>query len=106
DNVHLELAGSFSPANLESELSRMEGWGKVRFRGWVGRSEIHDMLGRAKAGLMNLHPTENYIHSLPVKLFEYMAAGLPVIASDFPLWRRIIEKERCGLLVDPLDPQA
>ncbi len=43
------------------------------------------------------------LDSLPIKIFEYMAAGLAVLSSHFPLWKNIIEKSQCGLCVDPLN---
>ena len=102
----LDLAGAFDPASLRADIERMPGWRYVRDRGWVGREEIAHLLGEARAGLVVLHPSENYRYSYPIKLFEYMAAGLPVIVSDFPLWRQLIGDAECGLFVDPLNPAA
>ena len=50
-----------------------------------------------------LHPTPNHINALAIKLFEYMGAGLPIICSNFSLWKEIIEKGKCGICVAPLN---
>lgn len=104
--VRLELAGNFIPAELKTELQQLPGWRGVNFHGYVSRTGVANLINRARAGLVVLHPTENYPDAYPVKMFEYMAAGLPVIASDFPLWREIVEAAGCGMLVDPLDTAA
>jgi len=91
---------------LYDEICVMPGWGRVEFLGWQSREQVAALLGRVRAGLVLLHPTLNYYDALPVKLFEYMSAGVPVIASDFPLWRKIVERAGCGLVADPLDPHA
>jgi glycosyltransferase involved in cell wall biosynthesis len=76
----------------------------VTFVGQLGRADVASELQKAYAGLVILHPEPNYVTSQPVKLFEYMCAGIPVIASDFPVCREIIAGARCGILVNPLDP--
>lgn len=106
DRASLHLLGAFNSTTLQSEAQAEPGWKKVNFLGWADRAKIIAELGSASAGLVLLHPTPQYQIAYPVKMFEYMAAGLPVIASDFPLWREIVEGAGCGLLVDPMNPGA
>ena len=106
DEAGLRFAGAFSPQNLQSEIKALPGWEKIDFLGWVDRKQVANLLGSVRAGLVVLHPTKRYPDAYPVKMFEYMAAGLPVIASDFLLWREIVDGVGCGLLVDPLNPDA
>lgn len=102
----LTLAGKFSSMALEQEMKAKQQWYKVDFKGFLNRAEIKNTLQQSMAGLVTLHPIINYIDALPVKMFEYMAAGIPVIASDFPLWRSIVSESHCGTVVDPLNPKA
>jgi glycosyltransferase involved in cell wall biosynthesis len=105
-NATLKLAGTFFPADLRQELACLSGWQRVETVDFLSHQKIPQMLMTVRAGLVTLHPEIHHLNSQPTKLFEYMAAGIPVIASDFPLWREIIHRYRCGLVVDPLSPNA
>jgi glycosyltransferase involved in cell wall biosynthesis len=100
------LGGSFGQPDFEARVRAEAGWQRVDYRGWLDREGVKVALNESVAGLVTLHPIINYLDSLPVKMFEYMAVGLPVIASNFPLWEKIIKGNQCGLCIDPLDPHA
>ncbi|MHA7924112.1 MAG: glycosyltransferase family 4 protein [Marinobacter sp.] len=103
NDVILMLGGKFGESEFESEVRAERGWQRVDFRGWLDRDAVKEALNESVAGLVTLHPTINYKEALPVKMFEYMAVGLPVIASNFSLWKEIVEGNHCGICVDPLD---
>jgi glycosyltransferase involved in cell wall biosynthesis len=104
--ARLNLAGRFSEPAVESDVKSYPGWSRVNELGIVDRARVREVLGRSVAGLVTFHPLPNHIDAQPNKMFEYMSSSIPVIASNFPLWREIIEGNDCGLCVDPLDPSA
>jgi len=104
--IHINLAGKFISQNLEEKVKKYDTWKKVNEYGFVGREKVKNILSESIAGLVTLYPIINYLDALPVKMFEYMIAGLPVIASDIPLWREIVEGNNCGICVDPHNPKS
>ena len=100
----LLLAGVFDSPALREELTEYPGWRHVEECGFVDRQRVAEIMARSFCGLVTFCREPNHIDALPNKLFEYMSAGVPVIASDFPLWRSIVEDADCGLCVDPDDP--
>lgn len=103
--VGLTICGAI-PGELSSELVGTDGWSYVEARGKQPRSVVQQVLSTAACGLCVFHPEPNHIEALPNKLFEYMAAGLPVVASDFPYWKQFVEETGAGVMVDPMNPKA
>lgn len=75
----------------------------IKFLGRLNRQDINNLYKNSRAGIVVYQPAPNHIDAQPIKMFEFMAAGLPVVASNFPLWKGIIEDSGCGICVDPQD---
>lgn len=104
ERVRLQLAGSFDSPGLEEEIRSHAAWDLVDFHGVVSPLRVRSLLGAARIGLVLFLPRPNHIEAQPNKLFEYMAAGVPLVASDFPLWREIVSDSGVGVLVNPEVP--
>ncbi|POY35884.1 glycosyl transferase [Solitalea longa] len=101
----LNLGGEFETDQLREETVKIEGWSKVNELGFLNRDKVGAILAESKIGIVTLQPIKNYVDAMPVKMFEYMLAGLPVVASNFPLYKEILESNKCGICVDPTDPK-
>lgn len=102
----LVIAGQFANASFEQELRSLPGWRQVDYRGQVDRAGVKAILETSDIGLVLFLPMPNHIDALPNKMFEYMSASVPVLASDFPLWRGIINEAQAGRCTDPQDVRA
>ena len=105
DSIRLNLGGSFNDSSFEKKTKSLKSWSKVNELGFLDRDKIRDVYSKSKIGLVTLYPVINYVDALPVKMFEYMACGLPVIASDVPLWKQIIDENKCGICVSPYNSE-
>ena len=99
-------------ADLEyiSKLKEYKSWNKVKYHGIVPQEEVKKILGSCDVGLAVLDCSDNTCGKIGTlgntKLFEYMQAGLPVICTDFVLWKEIIDKWKCGICIPPGDVGA
>ena len=73
--------------------------------GILDRPAVARLLSESMAGVVAFSNQPNHVSAQPNKLFEYLASGIPVIASHFPLWRELVEGEGVGFCVDPASPE-
>lgn len=99
-DIRLVLAGDVDQALLW-RMKRHPGWAYTEYLGILDREGVESLLSRSTVGLVLFQPESNHVLSMPTKMFEYMQAGLPVLASDFPLWQRLIRDSGAGVVVDP-----
>lgn len=106
NKVYLNLVGNFLSKQEEKEIKAEKGWRYVNYYGYIsGRSKIKEIYRKSIIGIVTLLPTPNYINSSPIKMFEYMESRLPIIASDFDHFKEIFSKIKCGINVNPKNPE-
>lgn len=105
-DTRLVLGGLFDDPALQAEIADSSRHPRVHYAGYLDRPSYRRLLATARIGVSLCHPTPAYVDTLSTKVFEYLSAGLPVILSDFPRWRAIVDEYECGIAVDPLDTRA
>lgn len=95
-NIGEELQIEVDSYIKENNLSEI-----VQLPGRLPLSKVYSYYNKSHVGLAILHPEENYLRSLATKIFEYMSVGIPVVASNFPEWKQLIDDAQCGKVVDP-----
>ncbi|HZY80897.1 MAG TPA: glycosyltransferase family 4 protein [Cyclobacteriaceae bacterium] len=101
-NITMTFVGDFSPGELKDEVIKKY---PVVCIQWTETSQLMKLFMDAMAGMIVPHPIERYKTNYPVKVFEYMAAGMPVIASKHGESARFVEEANAGILVEPMDPK-
>ena len=101
--IQFKIAGFFASKTIENKIISSKLWKKIDFVGHIDRLELQEIAESSFIGLVIFHPIPNHIEAQPNKLFEYMQYGLPIVGSRFSLWEEIVEKNNCGILVDPLN---
>lgn len=104
NNVCYILAGS-AQKNYLDYLRSLPGWEKVRYLGMISHDEVQSLYLNAIAGMAVNECTQ--LHGKGTlgntKLFEFMEAGIPVICTNYPLWKTVVEGNACGICVNPRD---
>lgn len=102
-DAELWLLGKWESQALQQQCMALPGWAKVKYLGLKKPDEVYSYMKIADVGLAIIHPVQNYLVGLPVKSFEYLACGAPMLMSGFPFWEKLFAG--CAHFTDPLNPQ-
>lgn len=102
--VHFHLVGELY-SDLDQKIKKLEYFDTIKddvtFYGRLPLNKGYQLAERMDIGLCIIWPMKNSIESYPTKIFEYMAVGLPIITSNFDLYKELVEENNCGICVNP-----
>jgi glycosyltransferase involved in cell wall biosynthesis len=101
--AELIIAGRRDGLDYDAAIDQAAKGLSVEFPGYLNREQISRLLESATVGAVTSLPCEIANEGISTKMFEYMAAGIPVIVSDMPQWKEVVETASCGQAVDVTD---
>lgn len=101
-DIKLFLAGEFAPKSLQDACEKMPVWKNVDYLCHLNRTQVQEILSKSCVGILTFLPLPNHDHCRPNKIFEYMLAALPIVASHIPSWMGSFQQVHCISFVDPL----
>jgi glycosyltransferase involved in cell wall biosynthesis len=96
--VTVELIGA-ADARARAHIEPAQEAGLLHWHGFVPNDRAMPMLDGALAGLSLLHDEPNFRHSMPTKVVEYMARGVPVVTTPLPAAAELTRAHACGFVV-------
>ncbi len=103
ESFKLVVVGKVDEEVFENEFLESIRSSPIKYQGWVPLAQAYELIAQSRGGLALYYPEPNHFNSEPTKLYEYMAAGVPVITSNFKKYRELVETLKCGIVVDPTD---
>lgn len=107
-NISYHIAGVISD-DMKPMFTELESNKRFRFLGYLPANKLSDFYTKSTIGICVI----NYMGNLGFrkgtfavnKIFEYMASGLPIICSDYDLWKEFVERYNCGICVEPMNAE-
>jgi glycosyltransferase involved in cell wall biosynthesis len=104
ENLKYQIVG-FIDKNHKKQLSERKGFEKLLFLDRIPWEELNNFYSKSLIGMVIIDYKQNLGNKKGTyavnKMFEYMQAGLPIICSDYDLWKDVVNKYKCGICVEP-----
>ena len=101
-NYELHFIGDIADPILDRKLKSVFAQHmNLVFHGYQSMRNAWKICNQCDVGLAILDPKDNYMESYPTKLFEYLICGLPIVTSNFELYRNLVERYNVGFCVNP-----
>lgn len=100
------VVGMLDSDELLTELSALPGWSRTEFGGYIRHNELYSKLVTCKIGLATMAPDKYEQDFSANKIYDYMMAGIPILASPNKTWIQTMDQYQCGLILKDGSAQA